>query len=242
MKEGLFVKFIVANSVFEKLPTACFGVVVAKGIDNTKLYPAIEKMLDESIEQAFKKFDGKQVKAEPDILPYRNAFTALGINPNKYMCSIEALFTRIAKGKGMPHINPIVDLGNAVSLKYTLPMGAHDIGEANNDMMVRFSVLEDTFVPFGSDEIETPDADELVYAVGNQIRTRRWTWRQSEHGKIGPDSTDIFFPIDGFTDINKDDVIAATEELYTFVKEIFECEAETGYVDAQTPEMTFTVL
>ncbi|WP_418889350.1 phenylalanine--tRNA ligase beta subunit-related protein [Porcincola intestinalis] len=47
----------------------------------------------------------------------------MNINPNKYFCSIEALFTRIAKGKGVPHINPVVDLGNAISLKYTLPMG-----------------------------------------------------------------------------------------------------------------------
>ena len=33
-----------------------------------------------------------------------------GINPNRYMCAIEALMTRIAKGQGMPAINTIVDL------------------------------------------------------------------------------------------------------------------------------------
>ena len=27
-------KFVVEKEVFEKLPTACFGVVVAKGVDN----------------------------------------------------------------------------------------------------------------------------------------------------------------------------------------------------------------
>ena len=117
-------KFVVEKEIFEKLPTACFGVVVAKGIDNGKSYPTVDALLDESIAAAAAHFEGKKVKEEPEILPYREAFRALGINPNKFMCSIEALFTRIAKGKGMPHINPIVDLGNAVSLKYTLPMGA----------------------------------------------------------------------------------------------------------------------
>ena len=120
-------KFVVEKEIFEKLPTACFGVVVAKGIDNGKSYPTVDALLDESIAAAAAHFEGKKVKEEPEILPYREAFRALGINPNKFMCSIEALFTRIAKGKGMPHINPIVDLGNAVSLKYTLPMGAHDL-------------------------------------------------------------------------------------------------------------------
>ena len=30
--------FKVEQEIFEKLPNACFGVVVAKGIDNTKAY------------------------------------------------------------------------------------------------------------------------------------------------------------------------------------------------------------
>ena len=86
------------------------------------------------------------------------------------VCSIEALFTRIAKGKGMPHINPVVDLGNAISLKYTLPLGAHDLGDAGDDIQVRLSRPEDTFLPFGSTEEEAPDAGEVVYAVGSQGR------------------------------------------------------------------------
>ena len=94
-------KFIVEKKIFEKLPNACFGVVMAKGIDNSKTYPEIEQLLDESIAAAAQRFEGKKVKEEPDILPYREAFCALDINPNKYLCSIEALFTRIAKGKGM---------------------------------------------------------------------------------------------------------------------------------------------
>ena len=92
-------KFIVEKAIFEKLPNACFGVVMARGIDNSKAYPAIDRLLDESITVAAQRFEGKKVKEEPDILPYREAFRALDINPNKYLCSIEALFTRIAKGK-----------------------------------------------------------------------------------------------------------------------------------------------
>ena len=93
-------KFIVEREIFEKLPSACFGVVMAKGIDNSKAYPEIDRLLDESIEAAAQRFGGKKVKEEPNILAYREAFRALDINPNKYLCSIEALFTRIAKEKG----------------------------------------------------------------------------------------------------------------------------------------------
>lgn len=230
-------KFIVEKDVFEKLPTACFGVVMARGIDNSKAYPKIDQLLDESIETAAQHFEGKKVKEEPEILPYREAFRALEINPNKYLCSIEALFTRIAKGKGMPHINPIVDLGNAVSLKYTLPMGAHDLGGSSEDICIRLAQPGDTFLPFGAENEEEPDAGEVVYAVGHQVRTRRWTWRQSEHGKITAESSDIFFPIDGFSDFNEDKVIAARDELRLLVEQIFGCSTTVGLVDAAHPEM-----
>lgn len=230
-------KFIVEPAVFAKLPTACFGVVAAKGIDNAKHYPKIDALLDESIALAESRFSGKKVKEAAEILPYRAAFQALGINPNKYMCSIEALFTRIAKGKGMPHINPLVDLNNAISLKYTLPMGTHDLGISPLDMEVRFAREGDLFLPFGGETSESPDAGELVYAVGNEVRTRRWTWRQSEQGKIGADTSYVFFPIDGFTDFNRDRVLEAQDELCALVEAIFGCQVKTGYLDSACLEM-----
>ena len=230
-------KFMVEKAIFEKLPKACFGVVMAKGIDNSKAYPAIDRLLNESITAAAQRFEGKKVKEDPDILPYREAFRSLDINPNKYLCSIEALFTRIAKGKGMPHINPVVDLGNAVSLKYTLPMGAHDLGGSSEDICIRFALPGDTFLPFGGEAEETPDSGEVVYAVGHQVRTRRWTWRQSEHGKITPESTDIFFPIDGFTNFNRKQVLAARDELAAKLNQIFHCKTVSGFVDVSQPEM-----
>lgn len=234
-------KFIIDPAVFEKLPTACFGVVAAKGIDNSRRCEKIDDLLDEGIALADARFSGKRVKEEADILPYRAAFQALDINPNKYMCSIEALFTRIAKGKGMPHINPLVDLNNAVSLKYTLPMGTHDLGASPLDMEVRFAREGDIFLPFGGGAAEAPDAGELVYAVGNEVRTRRWTWRQSEQGKIGPETSYVFFPIDGFTDFNCGRVLEARDELAALVRELFGCQVRTGLLDRSCREMDLSL-
>ena len=91
-------KFIISKEIFDKVDDMFVGVVVAKGIDNSKKYPKISKMLDESIKIAEKNFLDKKVKEDPLIIPYRDAFLALGINPNKYQCSVEAMFTRISKG------------------------------------------------------------------------------------------------------------------------------------------------
>jgi DNA/RNA-binding domain of Phe-tRNA-synthetase-like protein len=234
-------KFIIDSAVFDKLPSYCVGTVTARGIDNSAARPQIEKLLDESIKLAESRFLDRRVKEEPDVVPYREAFQALGMNPNKYMCSIEALFTRIAKAKGMPHINPLVDLNNAVSLKYTLPMGTHDLGGANGDMEIRFSRPGDTFLPFGAEAEESPDPGELVYAVGSQVRTRRWTWRQSEHGKIDEKTDYVFFPIDGFAGFNEDRVRAAAAELEAELKTFFGCRTVTGFADSAHPEVDITL-
>lgn len=231
----------VSSAVFDKLPTACFGAVAVRGLDNTKKIPELETMLEENIKVCEQYFADKKPKETPDIVPYREAFRALDINPNKFLCSIEALLTRIAKGKGFPTINPIVDLGNAISIKYHLPIGAHDLDSIDEGLDVRPAVEGDTFIAFGETEEEVPDIGEAIYASGHEVRTRRWTWRQSERGKITEETKAVLFPIDGFADVNKPEVLAATEEFVTLLRRFFGdgIEIETGFVVAEHPCFTF---
>ncbi|GAA0236074.1 B3/B4 domain-containing protein [Metaclostridioides mangenotii] len=229
-------KFKVDKEVFDKLENVCFGVVVAKGIDNTKTVDRISNLLDISIENTENYFEGKKVKESDEILPYRDAFRELGINPNKFMSSIEAMTTRVSKNKKLPYINPVVDLGNSISLKYLLPLGAHDMDLSSDDVSVRFSKEGDKFIPFGENEPELIEGGELIYSVGEKVKTRRWIWRQGEEGKITESSKNIFFPIDGFNDRNVDKVIKARDELAKLIQEIFECEVEVGFVDKDNME------
>ena len=92
-------------------------------------------------------------------------------------------------------------------------MGAHDLDTIADGLDVRLAEEGDTFIPFGSTEEEAPDVGEAVYACGHEIRTRRWTWRQSERGKITENTKAILFPIDGFSDVNAAEVQAAADEL-----------------------------
>ncbi|MDG2957784.1 B3/B4 domain-containing protein [Exercitatus varius] len=234
-------KFKIAAEIFEKLPHFCAGIVVVKGFDNSKHYPEIDILLEQAVAAGEKRFADVKVKESPLITPYREAFQALDINPNKFQCSAEALFTRIAKGKGLPHINPLVDLNNAISLTYTLPMGTHDLGISEQDIEMRPAKDDDSFIPFGATESKSVPAGEVVYAVGNQVRTRRWTWRQSEIGKIGTDTTYVFFPIDGFIGVNDDTVRQAASTLADMLKKFGSCEVKTGFVDKSAPEMDLTL-
>ncbi len=226
-------KFIVDKKVFEKLPDICFGVVVGYGIDNKVKHPEISKMLEHETKNLYKLLDGKSLKEHESITPYREAFVKLGINPNKYMSSIEAMAKRVAKGNLLPSINGIVDLANAISLKYILPMGAHDVDALEGNLSVRFAAENDIFIPLGSDEIEKVDINELVYADNKSVRTRRWIWRQSDRGKISEESENIFFPIDGFENSNKDSVIAATNLLADLLHKHFKCKIKKCFINSE---------
>ena len=228
-------KFSVSKEVFEKMGNACFGIVVARGIKNHP-NPDVMAFLENSLTDTEEKYMDRNIKEADEIVYYREAFSALEINPNKFMSSIEAMISRVTKKKGLPHINAIVDLGNAISLKYTVPIGAHDIDVADEDICLRFSNAEDVFIPFGETEAEILDEGELIYAVGNKVKTRRWIWRQSEIGKITEESKNIFFPIDGFTDKNYDFVMRSRDELSERLTNYFGCEVIVGFVDKDNPE------
>ncbi len=228
-------KFSVDSKVFDVLPSYCLGIVVAKGMDNHQKRSKIDAILAESIEKFLAEHKESNVRELPTIKAYRDAFTALEMNPNKFMCSIEALTKRVQKGGALPAINSIVDIGNAFSMKYLFAMGAHDYGKMSADFEVRFSSEEDSFLPMGEDQVEKMPAGELVYVSGNTVKTRRWIWRQSEDGKITEESCDVFFPIDAFEDVSKEDVLAARDELAAFIKEEFGCVVEVGYINKDNP-------
>lgn len=230
-------KFIVTPDIFAKLPNMYVGVVVAHGIDNNQDYPAINEMLTKYEHLAQQDFKEANVKQRPEIVPYREAFRKIGINPNRFPCSVEALFKRLSKGKNLPNINPLVDLNNAISLKYTLPMGTHNLDNAHADITMRLAQPDDQFIPLGkiAADVETPDAGEVVYAVDHEIRTRRWTWRQSDNGKITSSTKNVFFPIDGFTDVNQAQVKLAVEDLSEQLHNIFGVDVQSGFVDREHP-------
>ncbi len=232
----------VSGKVFDKLPNAVFGVVAVKGINNAKPVPELAELLDKYIAECEAYFAGEKPKNTPDVIPYREAFRAIGINPNRYACSIEALMDRIAKGKGFPSISPAVDLGNCISIKYHLPIGAHDIDSfIDGGLSVRVADENDVFVPFGSDEPDNPEPGEIVYASGNEVRTRRWTWRQGNNGMITEETTNLLYPIDGFADVNMDKVEAAISDFEQYVKEFFgdDITVVTGIVNAENQSFEF---
>ena len=230
-------KFVVDKRFFDKVDNACFGVIIARGIDNTKDYPFIKELLNKEINNISKEYQDKKVKELPEIELYREAFRKLDINPNKYMCSIETLISRTVKSKYVPSINPIVDLGNALSLKYRIPLGIHDIDKFNKDIEIRFANENDKFIPFGGEGYDNPEIGEVIYVSGNDVKTRRWTWRQGENSKVDENIKNAFIPLDGFVE-NKENILKLQKE-FSDILISMGVECTLGFVDKDNNEFEF---
>lgn len=230
--------FSVAGEVFARLPEACFGVVVARGVSQpdpgSAKAEAIARRLADAVELVRKNFAGSNVRTHRDIEPYREAFQRLGINPNRFPSSIEAMVGRIAKGGTVPSINPTVDLANGTGLRHVVPLGVHDLDRCSGNIEVRLSRAGDIFTPFGTTIPEEVEPGEVVYADECEIRTRRWIWRQGDYSKATAESRNLFFPIDGFRGANEARILQARVDLAAALREFSGASVWEGWVDSGT--------
>ncbi|WP_371380115.1 B3/4 domain-containing protein [Sporomusa aerivorans] len=191
-------RYTVDKAVFNINPNLKIGILIGRDIENSETTAADESRLRFAEQRMRESLQADLVRALPNVALYRDFMTNAGINPNKYLPSVEAMFKRILKGGALPVINALVDLCNAVSIEQMISLGAHDLKDIHKDLEVRFSNGEDIFLPFGATEYENVDAGELVFTSGNIVQTRKWIWRQSELGKTTVDSKDVFFQLVGF--------------------------------------------
>ncbi len=231
-------RFRVAPEIFERFPDACVAVVAATDVDNGAPVEAVRDVLHAAQREARERLGADDLKAHPFIARWREAFRALDLNPNKYRSSVEALLARVLKGDELPTLSPAVDLVNAVSLRYMLPVGAHDADRLSGDLWVRQAMGGETFHPIGGGEAETVEPGEVVYADEAEVRTRRWVWRQGDGARVTAESRTIFFPIDGWLGLNETDTQEAARELARLLQEHLGARTELSFADREHPEVT----
>jgi DNA/RNA-binding domain of Phe-tRNA-synthetase-like protein len=120
----------------------------------------------------------------PEIQAWRRTFAKMGLKPTQYRCASEALLRRFRKEGALPGIHPLVDLCNAVSLAFAIPVAVIDMEKMSGRLEVCRAHGREAYESF-SGEIEHPDPGEVIYAdAGGNAHARRWTNRQSGRSAI----------------------------------------------------------
>ncbi len=230
-------RFRVHDEVFERFPNVCIGLVAAWGVDNSGTSPIIEALLRKAEQDVLTALNEDPTLAERSFGPWRSAFTSLGISTGRFKGSVEALANRALKGSRVPSLSPAVNLANAVSLRFLVPLGSHDLDCLRGDMVVGPAPAGFLFTSIGQAEADEVEEGEFVYRDDHEVRTRRWIWRQNDHSKVTPTSRNILFPIDGWVGDNDHAVLAARALLVQYLEEELGARTAVFFLDRDHREV-----
>lgn len=129
---------------------------------------------------------------------WRAAYTAFGAKPKRTPCSAEALCRRAERDAALPRINAIVDLYNALSVRYALPIGGENLAAYRGTPRLvraqggeRFETVRD-----GEPSSEAVEPGEVVWRDDAGVTCRRWNWRQSVRTRLDVGTTDMWFVLE----------------------------------------------
>jgi DNA/RNA-binding domain of Phe-tRNA-synthetase-like protein len=222
------VKLIVSSRVFDLFPDYMRGVVLAHDVNNRESPCEVIDLLRSAEEMARISLKDTDVGSHPHVSSWREVYRLLGIKPSKFRSSIESMLRRVMRGDPLPSINTLVDIGNIISLRYLIPAGGHAIDVLHGDMELRPATGVEQFIPFGSDQPEHPEPDEIIFVDGDEVMTRRWTWRQANHTLVQTDTSAIEFNLDALPPVNREAVTAAAQDMQALIK--LYCEGETRFI------------
>lgn len=155
-----------------------------------------------------------QIAEIPSVAAWRRAFSRLGVKPTQYRSAVEALLRRLSKAGDVPTINPLVDIGNLVSIRHALPVAVFDLDQIQPPITVRFASGNEIFYGIGTGGHDSPAPGEVIFVDAHgAVCARRWCWRQSATSAAGPATSRAMIVIEGHHASAAEDVDAAARDL-----------------------------
>jgi DNA/RNA-binding domain of Phe-tRNA-synthetase-like protein len=211
--------YSISPEIFDKYPGYARGVVLAFEVHNGPSPEGLVQMLREAEASVRQQAIIENIAEHPRIKAWREAYKAFGAKPSEFRSSVEAMARRALRSDQLPSINALVDIGNIISLQHLLPVGGHSMDELKQDIALRLATGEETFIPFGSKEMEHPLPGEVIFTEGDTVLTRRWTWRQANHSLTLPETRSIEINIDRLPPVDLEEVHSIANQVMSLVQE-----------------------
>jgi DNA/RNA-binding domain of Phe-tRNA-synthetase-like protein len=139
--------------------------------------------------------------ADAHLAAWAAVYTRFGAKPNRTPCSAQALRKRVLKDGTLPSINPVVDLYNAISLRYAVPVGGENLAAYAG--APRLTVADGTegfdTVANGEPAIEHPLSGEVVWRDDLGVTCRRWNWRQGTRTRLNGGEESMWFVLEALS-------------------------------------------
>lgn len=203
----------VDTAVFALRPDYRVVLITADGIEPGRGDAGSEALLRDAETSAFEALTASPVDQLPEVAAWRDAYRAFGAKPQRTRNSVEALLRRVESG--LPRINRLTDVYNAVSVRHRIPIGGEDLTRyAGPPRLVR-AIGDEPFdtVVGGVDVVEHPEPGEVVWCDDAGVTCRRWNWRQARRTALRDDTRTALFILDALAPLTDADLQAAADDL-----------------------------
>lgn len=203
----------VEQAVWELRPDYRALLIVAEGIEPGPSDATSEEFLARAEATARAALAGTAVEDLPTVAAWREAYRAFGAKPQRTRNSLEALLRRV--DDGLPRINRLTDIYNAISVLHQIPLGGEDAQRYEGSPRLIRATGEEPFdtMAAGESVIEHPEPGEVVWCDDSGVTCRRWNWRQARRTALSEDTTAAIFILDALAPVSDEALLAAGSDL-----------------------------
>jgi DNA/RNA-binding domain of Phe-tRNA-synthetase-like protein len=183
--------------------------------DRTSGERASEALLQAAETSAREALGDRPVDQIPHVAAWREAYRAFGAKPQRTRNSLEALLRRAETG--LPRVNRLTDIYNAVSVLHQVPIGGEDLTRYRGSPRLVRATGQESFdtTADGTTVIEYPEPGEVVWCDDVGVTCRRWNWRQARRTQLADDTTAALFILDALDPMTDDALASAADDLLT---------------------------
>ena len=206
----------VAKNVFELRPDYLALIIAIDGIQPSPSNSTSSQLLLSAETTAKSRISSTVVTEIPEIKAWRETYKSFGAKPKKYQSSIEAL-TRRAVAGGLPRVNRLTDIYNAISVSHNICLGGEDLDAYVGVPRLIRATGEEKFKTKNGDE--RPEVGEVVWCDDEGVTCRNWNWRQCVRTQLSDETTAALFILDALAPVGKEELEVAGAELVQRLKE-----------------------
>ena len=199
-----------APEIWRRFPQLVPGVLVLGGVDAGA---DVQALLEPWYARARERLAQGPESELAEVSAWRRAYAQMGLKPTQYRSAAEALLRRFRREGDLPRLHPLVDVCNAVSLAFALPVAVYDLARIDDYLEVRPAEGGEEHVGF-SGEVEHAEPGEVIFAdASRHAHARRWTFRQSRRSTVSAETRDVLIVAEGLHPTAGSDVPALLDAL-----------------------------
>lgn len=221
-----------SNEMWSEFPELVPGVLFVEGIT---VDVAVTDRVNRYYATAAERLTQGSESEMPEIQAWRRSFSKMGLKPTQYRCASEALLRRFRQEGSLPQLHPLVDLCNAISIAFAIPVAVFDLSKISGDLEVRHADGSESYLTF-SGEVEHPEPREVIFAdTAGQAHARRWTNRQSGLSAVREDTRSVLIVTEALHGSAASDVPRLIDAIAVELATVWSSEAKRGLLSRSSP-------